>query len=96
MANNNNENIFLSGLTIDENQSFVSEQLKEDYMMADIKHTSQKDNKNSKSCILDQSKDPDMEVKTIQAKKKRKQWKKEKKLQVDISESYSSDHRLKN
>ena len=74
---NNNENSFLLELTINENQSFISDQLREDDMVANIKHVSQKDNINSERFISNQSKDPDMGAKTIQIKKKRKQKKKE-------------------
>ena len=63
MVNNNNENNFLSELTINQNQSFVSEQLRKDDTVA--KQASQRDNDNSERFISDQSKDPDIEAKTI-------------------------------
>ena len=72
IGNNNNENSFLSELTINENQSFVSEQLREDDTVANIRQARQRSNNNSESFISDQSKDPDIEAKTIQTKKKRK------------------------
>ena len=65
MGNNNNENNFLSQQTMNENQSFASEQLREDDMVTNTKQATQRDNKNSDRFISDQSKDPDMEVKTI-------------------------------
>ena len=70
------------------------EQLREDDMVLNIKQASQRDNNNSEIFILDQSKDPDMEAKTIQTGKKRKQKKKNSK--VDISEKNSSDQRINN
>ena len=92
IGSNNNENIFLSWLTVNDNQSFVLEQLREDDMVANIKQASHRDNNNNESFISDKSKDPFIELKTIQSKKKRKQKKKNSK--VDISENKSSDQRL--
>ena len=61
MGNNNNENsfpsessnkdCFFSELIINENQSFVSEQLLEDDMAANVKQTSERDNNNSERFI---------------------------------------------
>ena len=64
MGNNNNKNSFLSELIINENQRFVSEQLREDDTVTNIKQASQRENNSSESFISDQSKDPDMETKT--------------------------------
>ena len=46
-------------------KGFVSEQLREDDMVANIKWASQRDNYNSERFISDQSEDPDLEAKTI-------------------------------
>ena len=94
MDNNNNENSFLSELTIKGNQRFVSEKLRVDDTVANIKKASQRYSDNSKRFISDQSKDPDMEEKTIQTTKKRKQKKNYSK--VDISKNNSNDQRLNN
>ena len=69
-GNSNNENSFFSELTINENQSFVSEQLREDDMVANIKQTSQRDYNNSESFISDQSTDPDMEAQPYKLRRK--------------------------
>ena len=51
--------------------------MREDDTATNIKQANQGDNNNSESFISDQSEDPDIEAKTIQTKKKRRQMKKE-------------------
>ena len=94
MGKNNNENSFPSGSTneatniscseliINENQGFVSEQLREDDMVANVKQTSKRDNYNSKSCISDQAEDSD-----IDTEKKGKHNKKKNNSKVDTLQS---------
>ena len=48
---NKDNNIFLSELIINEHQSFVSEQLREYAMTANVKQTSERDNNNSERFI---------------------------------------------
>ena len=94
-GNNNNENNFLSEpinkdsnsvfseLIINENQSLVSEKLREDDMAANVKK-SERDNSNNESFISDQAKDPDIVENTKQNKKNRKK----KNSKVNISDNY--------
>ena len=84
MGKNNKENNFLSGpinddnkslfseLTINDNQSFLSEQFIEDDMKVNVEKTNQKNNNNSDSLISDQSKDVgiDATAKTKEEEKK--------------------------
>ena len=63
-------------------------------MKANLKKTNHiYNNHDSESCLLDQSKDADMEAKTKQNKKKRKQ-KRKNNSEVDISDSniHRSEH----
>ena len=69
-------NSFFSELIIYENQSFLSQQLRENDMAANVKQASERDNNNSESFISYQAKDPDLDANTILTKKKRKQKKK--------------------
>ena len=76
---NKDSNNFISELKINENQSFVSDQLRgNDMAAADTKETREIHTNDNESFILDQYMYPDLEAQTIQKKKKRKQIKKKK------------------
>ena len=83
IGNNSNENSFSSGtinknsknclseLIINENQSFVSDQLRKDNMApAEAKQTSRIHTNDNESFTLIDYKDPDLEVQTIQRRRK--------------------------
>ena len=82
MGNINNENSFPSGqinkdrnsflleLILNENQSFVLEQLRENDMVANVKETSKRDYNNSESFISDQAKDPNIDMNAIKLRRK--------------------------
>ena len=68
---------FLSEIIINENQSFVSDQLREDNTVAaDAKQTSKIHTNDNESFVSDQCNVPHLEPQAIQKKKKRKQEKK--------------------
>ena len=95
-STNEDTNIFFSELIINENQSFVSEQSRGDDMVAYVKQTHERENNNSENVISDQSKDPDIEMKTRQTKKKTaKKKKKRKKNNPRINISEDNKHRCK-
>ena len=80
MGNNNNEKSFLSDQINNQNQTFVSEQLREDDMVTNIKQASQTANTNSEILISDQSKYHEMEAKTIKQRRKESKGKRIQKL----------------
>ena len=75
--------VVFSELIINENQSFASEQLRENDTMANVKQTSERDNSNSERLISYQGKDPDIDVHAVQGKIANK---KKKNSKVDISQ----------
>ena len=78
---------------INNNQSFLSEQLTDDDMKMNVKQTKQINNNNdSESFLSDQSRDVDIEAKTKQTNNKTKQ-KKRKNSKVDNSDR--NTHRIK-
>ena len=72
-AINNDSDSFLSELIINENKSFVSDRLrKDDTVAANTKQPSEIHTNENKGFISDQYKDPDLEIQTVQKKKKKR------------------------